>query len=301
MKKHAKLFVTLCLWSCLTACSTFGSGKKAEATKPDSAETLYEEATVQLQEENYAKAVAKFEELERTYPFSKLAIKAQVMRAYTQYQAEQYASAITAIDNFVKLHPGNKDVSYAYYLKALVYYEQISDVRRDQGMTEMAFKSLKEVIARFPNSEYARDAKIKLDLVKDHLAGKEIAVGRFYLGQGNYTAAINRFKHVVEKYQTTTHVPEAMHRLVESYLSLGVFNEAKRYAAVLGHNYPGNKWYERSYALLTKVAPAAQLADDGLQFPWLEKTWPFNKKKDNNAIIEGEVPTKTNETQGEGA
>lgn len=172
------------------------------------------------------------------------------MSAYSSYQAQSYDEAVIALDRFIELHPGNKDIDYAHYLKALCYYEQISDVARDQYMTEQALRALETLIARFPDSKYARDAALKRDLTYDHLAGKEMEIGRYYLNRGHINAAINRFREVIEKYQTTTHTPEALHRLVEAYLTLGLRAEAKQVAAVLGYNYPGSKWYERSFALL---------------------------------------------------
>jgi outer membrane protein assembly factor BamD len=180
------------------------------------------------------------------------------MAAYAHYQVNEYDEAILAAQRFLQLHPGNKDAAYAYYLIGLSYYEQITDVGRDQRTTEDALKSLDELVRRFPDSAYARDARLKIDLTRDHLAGKEMAVGRYYLKRQEYVAAINRFRTVVEKYQTTNHVAEALHRLVECYLSLGVSKEAQAAAAVLGRNYPGSDWYQDSYNLLAgvKLTPA---------------------------------------------
>ena len=161
------------------------------------------------------------------------------------------------MERFIQLHPTHKDVGYAYYLKGLTYYEQISDVARDQQMTKLALESLNEVVTRFPDSPFARDAKFKLELTYDHLAGKEMEVGRYYHRKHQYLAAINRFRAVVDKYQTTTHVPEALHRLTEAYLALGLTDEARKTASVLGHNFPGSEWYMDSYEMLTgdKVRP----------------------------------------------
>jgi outer membrane protein assembly factor BamD len=189
------------------------------------------------------------------------------MSAYSYYEASKYNPAILAADRFIQLHPGNKDAPYAYYLKAVSLYEQIVDVGRDQKKTEQATAALTELIRRFPQTEYARDARLKYDLTRDHLAGKEMNIGRYYLTRGQQVAAINRFRTVIEKYQTTSHVPEALHRLVESYLSLGIVKEAQTAAAVLGYNYPGNEWYQDSYALLTtnKLKPEEPAAN--------EKSW----------------------------
>ena len=214
-------------------------------------EELYNEAYDLVQAGEYADAAKAFEEVERQHPYSQWATRAQVMAAYAYYEAEEYDAAIAAAERFIELHPGNKDVPYAQYLIGISYYERISDVGRDQGMTEEALRAFTELVRRYPDSPYARDAQLKIDLVRDHLAGKEMEIGRFYQKRGQYLAAINRFRNVVENYQTTTHVAEALHRLVESYLALGVEDEARAAAAVLGYNYPESKWYERSYALLT--------------------------------------------------
>jgi outer membrane protein assembly factor BamD len=155
------------------------------------------------------------------------------------------------LDRFIQLHPGNENIAYAYYLRALGFYEQISDVRRDQRMTQLALEGLRQVAERFPNTHYARDAQLKIDLTLDHLAGKEMEIGRYYLTRDQYQAAINRFQKVVDDYQTTTHIPEALHRLTEAYLALGIPSEAKKATAVLGHNYPDSRWYEDSYSLIT--------------------------------------------------
>jgi outer membrane protein assembly factor BamD len=216
-------------------------------------EDLYNEAADELQTENYEKAALLFDEVERQHPYSQWATKAQLLAAFSHYQKGNYDEAVIALDRFIQLHPGNRDIAYAYYLKAVCYYEQISDVGRDQKMTEFALQALQDVSARFPESRYARDAKLKIDLTRDHLAGKEMEIGRYYQKRGHYLAAINRFRTVVEQFQTTTHVPEALHRLTESYLALGVYDEAKTAAAVLGHNFPGSSWYLDSYALLEGV------------------------------------------------
>ncbi len=210
---------------------------------------IYNTAMNLMQDGYYKRAASEFDEVERQHPYSVWATKAQLMAAYSYYQSNRYDDAIIALDRFTQLHPANRDVAYAYYLKALCYYEQISDVARDQKMTELALDALNEVIKRFPDSEYARDAKIKIDLTYDHLAGKEMEIGRYYLNQKHYLAAINRFRSVVEKYETTTHVPEALHRLTEAYLALGVTSEARKTASVLGHNFPGSDWYSDSYFL----------------------------------------------------
>jgi outer membrane protein assembly factor BamD len=229
----------------LAACST---PKKEYVERP--VEELYNEALDYMADKEYGLATESFDEVERQHPYSVWATKAQLMAAYTYYLANRYDDAILALDRFIQLHPANRDVAYAMYLKGLSYYEQISDVERDQKITELALTSFKELISRFPKSKYARDAKVKVDLAYDHLAGKEMEIGRYYHNQHQYLAAINRFRKVVEDYQTTTHVPEALHRLTEAYLALGVTEEARKTASVLGHNFPGSEWYIDSYQIL---------------------------------------------------
>jgi outer membrane protein assembly factor BamD len=180
------------------------------------------------------------------------ATKAQIMAAFTYYQSNKYDDAIIALDRFIQLHPGHRDIPYAYYLKGLCYYEQISDVGRDQRVTQQALDALAEVVKRFPESPYARDARLKVELAIDHLAGKEMEIGRYYQRSGRWLAATLRFRQVVDTYQQTSHTPEALYRLVESYLSLGVPEEAQKAAAVLGANYPGSEWYQRAYKLMGK-------------------------------------------------
>jgi outer membrane protein assembly factor BamD len=236
-------------------------GLAACGSTPDDAyverpvEELYNKAMDDLVDGNYRTAARGFEEVDRQHPYSVWATKAQLMAAYAYYEAGRYDDAIQAAERFIQIHPGNRDVAYAYYLKALSYYIQITDVGRDQRTTDRAMKALEEVVRRFPDSRYARDAQLKLDLTYDHLAGKEMDIGRYYERQGQYLAAIGRFKRVVDKYQRTSHVPEALHRLTECYLALGVVDEARKTASVLGYNYPGSEWYRDSYALLTTGEP----------------------------------------------
>lgn len=247
----------------LAACS----GNKEEEYIERDVGTIYNLAGNYLDDRQYRFAAASFDEVERQHPYSAWARRAQLMAAYSYYMSNRYEDSILAAERFLALHPGNKDAPYAYYLIAICYYEQISDVGRDQKMTEMALNALQEVIRRFPGTDYAQDASLKLELTRDHLAGKEMSVGRFYLNAQEYLAAAMRFRTVVEKYGTTTHVPEALHRLTETYLALGMIDEARAAAAVLGYNYPGDKWYKRSYALLNRKgirqAGSAGPAEDG--------------------------------------
>lgn len=235
----------------LTACAGDDDTPKPRAEVREApVEQLYQTALVQLDRANWIPCAQAFDEVERQHPYSVWARRAILMSSFCYYQANKYTESIQASDRFITLHPGNKDAPYAYYLKAVSLYEQIVDVGRDQRRTEQAMSALSDLIRRFPQTDYARDARLKLDLTRDHLAGKEMSIGRYYLKRGEQVAGIGRFRSVLEKYQTTSHVPEALHRLVEAYLSLGVIKEARAAAAVLGHNYPGSEWYEDTFALM---------------------------------------------------
>ena len=247
--KKTRIALALVLVSLAVACADTEDPNASYVERPVNA--IYNQAVNALEAQNYLQAAQLFDEVERQHPYSIWATKAQLMAGYANYEANNYSDALISLNRFIQLHPGNRDVPYAYYLKALSYYEQISDVSRDQSFTEKALASLKDVIRRFPTSKYARDARLKVDLTVDHLAGKEMSIGRFYLRKGEYLAAINRFRQVVDKYQTTSHIPEALHRLSEAYSAIGLDNEAREAASVLGHNYPGSEWYIDSYALMT--------------------------------------------------
>jgi outer membrane protein assembly factor BamD len=224
-------------------------GSKDESATPTVApvEDLYNNGIDALNAHRYQSASDQFNLVEQNYPYSTWAVNAQLMQGYTQYLRNEYTSAIATLDRFIQLHPSHRDAAYAYYLRALCYYEQIADIQRDQRGTELAMNALQEVVSRFPDSAYARDARLKIDLCRDHMAGKEMEIGRWYERQHLYEAAIGRFQRVVDDYQTTNHVPEALHRLTEIYLILGLRDQARRTASVLGYNYPGNSWYEESY------------------------------------------------------
>lgn len=248
-----RLFLAAAATAMLLGLSACGSDeddpdKLVEANEP--VDVLYDKAFLTFNRQAYKKAIDAFEEVERQHPSSPWAARAQIMAAYSAYRGGQYDDAIIILDRFVKLHPTHPSTPYAYYLTALSYYIQISDVGRDQRKSEEARDALQNVVNRFPNTDYAKDAQLKLDLTADHLAGKEMEIGRYYQQRMDYIAAINRFKYVIDHYQTTSHTPEALHRLVESYLRLGVTDEAKRYAAVLGYNYPGSDWYKYSYEMM---------------------------------------------------
>lgn len=231
-------------------CSGNSAGKNDKfAYVEQPVEQLYLSAVERLQKKRYDEAVAFFGEVERQHPYSAWARRSMLMIAFAQYQQNDYDEALSNLQRFIDIHPGNKDAPYAYYLRAMCHYERIRDVGRDQDITLNAFNALTDVVNRYPDTEYARDARLKLDLTNDHLAGKEMDVGRWYLRRNQHVAAINRFDNVIKQYQTTSHVPEALHRLVESYLELGVYPEAKRHAAILGYNYQGSEWYEDTYKL----------------------------------------------------
>jgi outer membrane protein assembly factor BamD len=237
------------LLGAILALGACASSKDQEDYVEEPVDDLYNRAMDLLQNGDDRQAARAFEEVERQHPYSEWATRAQLMSAYAFYEANDYDEAVAAARRFIDLHPGNKDVAYAYYLIGQSHYEQISDVGRDQKMTELALEAFDELIRRFPDSRYARDAEIKADLARDHLAGKEMEIGRYYLRRGEYVAAINRFNNVITRYQTTTHVAEALHRLTEAYLALGVQDEARRTASVLGYNFPGSPWYQDSYDL----------------------------------------------------
>lgn len=244
------------------------------STKEAPPETLYNRAMDLLMRGEGIEATHVFNEVERQHPYSIWASKAILMSSYTYYGMNRYPEALAGLDRFIRLHPGSRDYAYAFYLKALCYYEQIADVQRDQGTTRQAMEALQEVIRRFPRSKYARDAQLKYDLTQDQLAGQEMAIGRWYQRSGQYIAAINRFKTVIEKFQTTAHVPEALHRLTESYLALGIKDEAQKTAAVLGHNFPGSEWYLDSYVLMTGIKPQREQANSSTpRRSWLGRAW----------------------------
>ncbi|WP_443972000.1 outer membrane protein assembly factor BamD [Sphingobium sp. CR28] len=238
----------------LSACASNRGKADTQYVARDVA-TLYNAGKYRLDRGQFQLAAALFDEVERQHPYSPWARRAQLMSAFSYYAARDYTKSIQSSQRFLSIHPGNRDAPYAYYLIALCYYEQISDVTRDQKITRQALDALGELIRRFPSTRYAADARLKIDLVNDHLAGKEMEVGRFYQRRHQWIAATLRFRKVIDSYQTTTHTPEALERLVESYLALGIREEAQRAAAVLGKNYPGSQWYERAYKLMREYPP----------------------------------------------
>ncbi|MBY0566312.1 MAG: outer membrane protein assembly factor BamD [Hyphomonadaceae bacterium] len=264
------------LASGLGACGTFGRDDRERVQFVDEpVAQLYTRGAEQLDRRNWQFALIYFEEVERQHPYSSWARRAMLMEAYAHYQARSYDDAIEDAQRFISLHPGNESASYAYYLIAVCHFERILDVGRDQATTERALAALNDVVRRYPDSPYARDARLKLDMVYDQLAGKEMEVGRFYLERDQHLAAINRFRIVIENenYQRSSHTPEALHRLVESYLSVGMIEEAQRMAAILGHNYPGSQWYQRSFALMTDAGVAPVGEEEARRRGWLGRTF----------------------------
>jgi outer membrane protein assembly factor BamD len=244
------------------------SGCGFRSTEPDlesfSAEEIYQRGEYELETSRRAtSALRYFAEVERLYPYSQWAKRALIMQAYAHHRDRDYEEARVAAQRFIDLYPGDEDAAYAKYLLALSYYDQIDRVGRDQGLTFQALQALREVIEQYPDTEYARSSVLKFDLAFDHLAAKEMEIGRYYLKQRHYPAAINRFRVVVEDFQTTTHTPEALHRLVEAYLGLGLTDEAQTAAAILGHNFQANPFYGDSYRLLTGQGLAPEAAGEG--------------------------------------
>jgi outer membrane protein assembly factor BamD len=237
------------------ACSSTDDDALVDDTRP--AAEIFAEAEQLFEDGDYVEAVTLYEDVERLHPYSPLAKPAMLRAAQANYEARNYEEARLAAERFLNFYPADRDAAQAQYIVALSHYDQMVDVGRDQSATREALAALRETMNRYPDSPYARSAQLKLDLAEDHLAGKEMEIGRYYLKRGHPVAAINRFRTVLERYQTTSHTAEALHRLVESYLMLGVDTEAQRAAAVLGHNFPGSTWYAASYDLLqgTDLAP----------------------------------------------
>ncbi len=238
----------------LSGCGSGESDKeKAAALSAQPVEALYNNGLDALNARRFATASDQFTALEQNYPFSSWAVNAQIMQGYSLYLQNKYTDAIATLDRFIQLHPAHRDIAYIYYLRALCYYEQIADIQRDQKGTEQAMSALQEVVTRYPNSAFASDARLKIDLCRDHLAGKEMEIGRYYQKQHLYEAAVGRFQRVVDDFQTTAHVPEALARIVEIYLALGLREQAKKTAAVLGFNDPGSDWYQDTYNQLAAI------------------------------------------------
>jgi outer membrane protein assembly factor BamD len=268
--------VLLLLLPVLAGCGSSKTDEEADTGAPPApVETLYNNGVDALNNARYNSASDQFASVEQNYPYSSWAVNAQLMQGYTQYLQNHYTDAIGTLDRFIQLHPTHRDIAYAYYLRALCYYEQIADIQRDQKGTEQAMNALQDVVNRFPETPYARDAQLKIDLCRDHLAGKEMEIGRWYQGQHLYEAAIGRFQRVVDDFQTTNHVPEALARLTEIYLTLGLPAEARKTAAVLGYNYPGSEWYLDTYNQLSRdgLVQGAPVPKSGPSRGFLSRAW----------------------------
>ncbi len=253
----------------LAGCNLFGQAKiKEEPIIP--AAVLYQTALDEMDQQRYATAVTALEQLSRQHPYSEYNEKAKVMEVYANYRIARFDEAILAADRFLALYPTHKDVPYVLWLKGTAYFAQIKDITRDQQLSRDAIETYQMLIANYPKSEHAKDARDKLVVAYDQLAGKEMSVGRYYLGNGQYPAAINRFRAVAEQYQTSTHIEEALYRLTEANLAIGLVNEAQTAAAVLGHNYPSSSWYKQAYELLRKQGLSPQI-NEGSQLAGLRR------------------------------
>jgi len=252
----SRLLPTLFLSVLVASCASGPDTSVAYVERP--AESIYADAFATMERGQYQLAAAQFDEVERQHPYSEWARRSMLMAAFANYQANKYDEAVSDAQRFISLHPGNRSAPYAYYLIAISYFEQIVDVGRDQQITQQALDALQQVVRRYPESRYATDARLKIDMTRDHLAGKEMDIGRWYLRRNYHLAAVNRFQNVVRDYGTTSHVPESLHRLVEAYVALGLDSEATQVASVLGYNFPGSEWYQSSYNLLTREGIAIE-------------------------------------------
>ncbi len=260
------IFILFCFLAACTVSEKKVAGPVVDEMQPDA---LFEHSKNQISQKKYIKASEALSRIETQFPHSYLASHASIMKAYAYYKDSLYDDAILVLNRYINEHRAAEDIAYAYYLKALCYYDQINDVRKDQEITLKAMAALSDLIKRFPNTEYAQDALLKVDLARNYLAGKEMDVGRFYLKRHHFAAAVNRFQKVIEDYQTTIHTEEALHRLTEAYLSLGLVEEAQATAAVLGYNFPGSDWYADSYKVLQDVGVVPRKSNSA----WIMKVW----------------------------
>ncbi|MGA9251639.1 MAG: outer membrane protein assembly factor BamD [Roseobacter sp.] len=271
-----RCFMIVLLCSALAACSGDDGRTTGSVFNPQEIpletyqpQQIFERGEYELTRDRPDDAAFYFAEIERLYPYSDWARRALIMQAFSYHQDQDYPNSRSAAQRFIDFYPDDDDAAYAQYLLALSYYDQIDEVGRDQGLTFQALQALRQTIEVYPDSEYARSAVLKFDLAFDHLAGKEMEIGRYYLRREHYTAAINRFRFVVEDFQTTSHTPEALHRLVEAYLSLGLTDEAQTAGAILGFNYQSTIWYQDSFALLTGQGLRPEASGDG----WLRQLY----------------------------
>ncbi|MCR9269918.1 MAG: outer membrane protein assembly factor BamD [Hyphomonadaceae bacterium] len=275
-KVHLALLASTAAALVLTACQNSNRRQElAYVERP--VELLYSRATEELDNRDYDQAILLFNEVERQHPYSEWARRSSLMAAFASYESRNYDEAISTSQRYLSLNPAGQGASYAYYLIAVSYFDQIIDVGRDQKTTELARDALRDVIRRYPETDYARDATVKLDMVQDQLAGKEMEIGRWYLRRNQHLSAINRFRTVVSDYDTTSHTPEALHRLVEVYLATGLKQEALAAGAVLGYNYPESIWYRYSYRLLSGQGLDPEGATETQKRTWLERLIPGGK------------------------
>lgn len=276
-KFRSALVLTAAVVAALTVSACAGrSNRPRLAYEERPVEALYNTGYQRLQSRRWGDAVDYFQEVERQHPYSEWSRRAILMQIYAYYQANDYQESIAAADRFIALFPGNPSAPYAFYMKALCNFEQITDVGRDQGYAQQALDGLRDVARRYPGTSYAIDATVKIDMVNDQLAGKEMAIGRYYQRAGQPLAALNRYKAVINNpaYQRTSHTPEALYRLVEVNLILGLKEEATRNGAVLGFNYPGSPWYAEAYALLTEEGAKPDVTPTGERESWLRRLIP---------------------------
>jgi outer membrane protein assembly factor BamD len=269
------LAIVLAATTALSACA--GRNDRPQlAYEERPVDLLYNAGYQRLERERWLDAVAYFQEVERQHPYSEWSRRAILMQMYAFYRQGRYQDAIAAADRFIQLYPGSPSASYAFYMKGVCYFEQIVDVGRDQAATGQALLALRDVARRYPDTPYAADALIKIDMVNDQLAGKEMTIGRWYQRQQQPLAAINRYRTVIDnpEFQRTSHTPEALYRLVELYLTLGLDEEATRNGAVLGHNYPGSRWYQDAYVLLTNDGRRPSVEPEGERESWLRRLIP---------------------------
>lgn len=275
-KVHALLLTVSVAAMALTACQN--SNRRTELAYVERpVELLYSRATDELDKRDYDEAVLLFNEVERQHPYSEWARRSSLMSAFASYESRKYDEAVGTAQRYLSLNPAGQGAAYAYYLIAICHFDQIMDVGRDQKTTELARDALLDVVRRYPDTDYARDAEIKLDMVSDQLAGKEMEIGRWYLRRNQHLSAVNRFRTVVAEYETTSHAPEALHRLVEVYLSLGLKQDALAAGAVLGYNYPDSVWYRYSYRLLSGQGLDPEGASEQQKRTWLQRLIPGGK------------------------
>ena len=277
MRKTSKSLLVLPLVSLgLVACQS--SNRQQELAYVDRpVEQLYARATEELDKRDFDEAILLFNEVERQHPYSEWARRSSLMTAFASYESRKYDEAISTAQRYLSLNPAGQGAPYAYYLIAVSYFDQIMDVGRDQKTTELTRNALNDVIRRYPETDYARDAEVKMDMVRDQLAGKEMEIGRWYLRRNQHLSAVNRFRTVVTDYDTTGHTPEALYRLVEVYLSLGLQQEALASGAVLGYNYPESVWYLDAYRLLGNEGLDPEAASDAQKRTWLQRLIPGGK------------------------